>query len=130
MATLQEIRDAVDAKLAGLWSAIQNKQDAYFLANGRYWQGLRTHTIVPTEGNETLPSVGTTVPADQPDPWPVAIRNQTLPMALQIDVYDSPQGKGYQATVLVKVLGQLYRRVAQVGPETDRASGWQAVIHE
>ena len=127
MATLQEIRDAVDAKLATLWTAIQAKEDAYFLANGRYWQGLRTHTVIPTEGTETLPSVGVVTPTDQPDPWPVALRTATLPMSLQIDVYNGPEGLGYQATVTVSVLGRYYRRAAQVGPETDRAYGWREI---
>lgn len=127
MATLAEIRDAVDAKLAGLWAAIQNKQDAYFLAHGHYWQGLRTHATLPTEGTETLPSVGVSIPTDQPDPWPVGIRNSTLPMAIQIDTYFGPEGDGYQATVTVSVLGKVYARTAQVGPETDRQVGWHEV---
>ncbi len=127
MATLQEIKDAVDARLAALWTAIQTKQDAYFLAHGRYWQGLRTHTILPADGDEALPSVGVSVPSDQADPWPVAIRTATLPMSLVIDCYLSPEGPGYQATAYVTVGSQVYARTAQVGPETWRAQGWHEV---
>lgn len=124
MATLQEIRDQVDAKLATLWNAIQNKQDNYFLAHGRYWQGLRTHTVIPADGNTVLPDIGAKTPTDQIDPWPNAIINSTFPMALQIDCYDGPLGQGYEATVFVTVLNNLYIRSAQVGPETYRVQPW------
>ncbi len=127
MATPAQIRDAVDAKLATLWQAVQNKEDAYFQAHGRYWQGRRTHTVTPADGVETLPNIGTGTPTDQPDPWPLALRNSPLPMALQIDVYESPQGHGYAATVTVRIAGQDYQRTAQVGPETWREKPWHQV---
>ena len=126
MATLQQIKDAVDARLASLWGAIQNREDTFLASNGRYFQGLRTHTVVPSEGNTALPNIGTTTPTDQTgQPWPVAIRNTAMEMAIQIDVYDGPQGRGYQATAYVSVLGHLYARTQQVGPETYRNRGWQ-----
>lgn len=126
MATLAQIRHAVDAKLAALWTTIQTRQDAYAAAHdGRYWQGLRTHTITPVDGVKALPDVGNATPTDQPVAWPAAILTTPLEMALQIDVYDGPAGQGYVATVQVDVLGQTYERAAQVGPEAWRAYGWR-----
>lgn len=126
--TLQQIKDQADAKLATLWTAVQNKEAAYFAANGRYWQGLKTHTVNPADGNETLPNVGTATPYYQSDPYPLAIRNTALPMALEIHQYQCPDGtKGYQAFVYVTVLGETYTRSAQVGPETWRAYGWRKI---
>lgn len=128
MATLQQIKDQVDAKLATLWTAIQNKEDAYFTANGRYWQGLLTHSVTPADGTETLPNVGTNAPAYQGSPYPTAIRNVALPFVLEIHQYVCPDGtKGYQAFVYVTVLGETYSRSAQVGPETFRVFGWTKV---
>ena len=126
MATLQQIKDAVDAKLATLWTAIQSREDTFLAANGRYFQGLRTHATAPADGATALPDIGTTVPIGQPGaPWPAAIRNTAMEMAIQIDVYHAPGGqKGYQATVYVEVLGHLYARTQQVGPETWRVMGW------
>lgn len=128
MATLAQIRTAVDNRLAALWPTIQAKQDNYFATHNKYWQGLRTHSVIPSEGNTSLPDIGSACPPQQPgQPWPDAVLNTALEMALWIDVYDGPQGTGYQATVVVSVLGNLYTRTAQVGPETWRTSGWTQV---
>lgn len=126
--TLQEIKDAVDTKLATLWGAVQNKEDTYFTANSRYWQGKRTHSVIPADGVETLPDIGTDAPAYQGSPYPTAIRNVAMPMALEIHQYRTPVGEfGYQAFVYVTVLGETWARSAQVGPETWRAFAWTKV---
>lgn len=126
MATPAQIRNAVDTRLTQLWNAIQNKQDAYAAAhNGRYWQGLRTKAIAPADGATELPDVGQACPTDQlGQPWPNAILTTPMEMALQIDVYDGPAGRGYQAQVWVTIGANTWTRVAQVGPETYRAHGW------
>lgn len=127
MATPAQIRQAVDDRLAALWAAIQNKQDIYAASHGgRYWQGLRTHTITPADESTALPSIGAQCPTDQlGQPWPNAILTAPMEMALQIDVYDGPQGTGYQATVWVTIAGNTWMRTAQVGPENWRVSGWR-----
>jgi hypothetical protein len=124
MATPAQIRAAVDSRLATLWAAIQAKEQAYFDAHGHYWQGLRTHSVVPADGETALPNVGTATPTDQADPWPAALRGVAMEMAIQIDVYDGPAGVGYQATVFVMIAGNTWTRTAQVGPEAWRVSGW------
>lgn len=123
MANLATVRDAVDAKLATLWTAIQNRQDTFFATNGRYWEGRRTHTVTPADGTETLPDIGTSSNTGS-TAWPTAIRNTAMPMAIQIDAYMGPLGAGYQATVWVTVNGTTYTRTAQVGPETHRTQAW------
>lgn len=127
MPTLQEIRDAVDTRLATLWGTIQSREDAYAAAhNGRYWQGLRSHTVTPADGATALPDIGTACPTDQPgQPWPLSIRQTAIECAIQIDVYSGPFGDGYSATVYVTVAGALWTRTAQVGPESWRQRGWR-----
>lgn len=125
MATPAQIRQAVDDRLAALWTAIQNKEAAYYAANGKYWQGLRTMSAIPADGATALPDIGTATPTDQPDPWPAALRQVAMEMALQIDVYDGPSGVGYVATVSVRINSRVWERAAQVGPETWRQHGWQ-----
>ena len=125
MATPTQIRKAVDDKLDTLWAAIQSKEENYASShNGRYWQGLITRSIIPADGASELPDVGTKTPTDQPDPWPLALRNTSMPMTITIDVYDGPLGKGFAATVKVSILGKVWSRTAQVGPETWRAMNW------
>lgn len=122
------IRDAVDAKLAALWAAIQAHEDAFFLANGRYKQLLISHTITPADGVEVLPDIGTRKPGYEISGYPAAIKNVALPMALEIHQYQTPDGQvGYQAFVRVVVAGRIWQRSMQVGTETWRTHGWQDV---
>lgn len=126
MATPAQIRNAVDDRLAQLWSTIQARQDSYHAAHGHYWQGLRTHTLAPADGNETAVDVGVRCPSDQlGEPWPTAIRNLSLPMSLQINCYAGPAGEGYEAVATVTIGASTWFRVAQVGPETHRTFGWR-----
>lgn len=90
---------------------------------------MRSHTLEPSEGVESLPDIGTRCPTDQlGDPWPAGIRNVTLPMALEMLCYESPLGVGYVATCYVRVLGNLYRRSQNVGPESYRTAPWALVV--
>lgn len=130
MATLAQIRTAVDTRLTSLWPTIQARQDTYLSNHGRYWQGLRTHTVNPAEGTPVLPTVGTVVPSyeDPSDAWPAGVRTTPLEMALWIDQYVTPDGTpGYVATVQVDVLGKTYQRSQNVGPEDWRTQPWSQV---
>lgn len=124
--TLAEIRDAVDAKLATLWPTVQARQATYAANhNGRYFQLLPTHLILPADGLETALANLLAKPSYQAESgadfggWPA-----TLPMCLTIHQYDGPQGRGYAGICEVVVSGTTYWRAAQVGPETWRAFGW------
>lgn len=129
MATPAQIRQAVDDRLAALWTAIQNKEAQYAAAHGgRYWQGRVTHSVIPADGATATPDIGTATPTDQPDPWPLALRQVAMEMALAINCYSGPQGDGYVATVFVSINGTVWRRAAQVGPETWRQHGWQSGV--
>lgn len=129
MATPAQIRQAVDDRLASLWTAIQNKEAQYAAAHGgRYWQGRVTHSVIPADGATATPDIGTASPTDQPDPWPLALRQVAMEMALRIDTYAGAQGNGYVATVFVVINGTVWRRAAQMGPETWRAHGWQSGV--
>lgn len=130
MATLAQIRAAVDARLVALWPAVVAKQDAYAANHGgRFWQGLVTHGVNPSEGNTALPTIGTLCPSDQlGEPWPVAVRNTAIEMAVRCDCYDGSQGTGYAVTVWVAVLGTVYSRTQQAGPETWRTEAWHIEV--
>lgn len=127
MATLEEIKTIVNDKLTAIWPTVKSKQDNYFGTTGGYWQGLISHGTIPTDGTSTTPNIGTKTPTDQPDPWPATWRNDSYPMAARFDVYDGPLGKGYVATVFVKVKTKIYSRARNVGPETWRTFGWKDV---
>jgi len=122
--TLAQIRNAVDAKLAGIWPAVQARQAAFLAANGRYWQGKRTHVVTPSEGVETAANNLADRPTNEAAGWtglPAA-----MPMVLTMDVYEASGGHGYVASVRVSVLGTTYERAQAVGPEAAaRTFAWR-----
>jgi hypothetical protein len=126
MATPAQIRSAVDTKLAALWAAVQSREDTYFANHGRYWQGLKTHTVIPADGATATPDIGSAVPYYQAagDAWPSGILTQSLPMSLDITQYQGPTGSGYVATVSVLITGHLWQRAQDSGAESYRTFSW------
>jgi hypothetical protein len=134
MPTLNQVRTKVDAWLADKWPTVVARQQNYFANRGQYWQGLRTHSAVPAFTN----SQDGDAAADQLNAQPTdAFSNWSnvfpewdglpIPCALQIDVYDGLEGKGWVATVWVRYNGVLYTRSQNVGPESWRSQAWTVV---
>lgn len=136
MPTLAQIQTAIDTRLANQWSILVQVQNNYFAAHGRYAQGLRTHSIIPSEGNEATADRLNARPTDQAESWNdlAAANGFSFPATniatVQITPYVSPLGQGWQAVLTVRVGNNLYKRAGQVGPETWRAHGWRRVIPE
>jgi hypothetical protein len=138
MPTLAEVRDAVDARLADLWTnQIVPRQNTYASNHGgRYWQGIITTNLAAMPDNLTTGSIlevvpdTTRKPTDQAESWAAASINlgATIPMALEIHAYDGPSGKGYVGIVWAKWTGTWYRRSQAFGPETWRTVAWAAVV--
>lgn len=125
------LRDDIDADLATLWTALNTRQNQFFTAKGRYFQGLCTSAAPPADGATIAPQKR--IPSDQVETW--ANANLTLPASmaysLQLDVYNGPAGKGWSATVRVIVSGRTWERCRAVGPEAAaRTYGWTDVTPE
>jgi hypothetical protein len=138
MPTLVQVRNAADNALAPLWTAIQNRQDLFFAANGRYFQGLKTTTFgaLVNHLNDANPVTGSVVPvltshpSDQAETWNSISAGfpATLPCAIEVGIYRTPaQTDGYYARAWAKWDGKWYVRTVQVGPETQRAHNWAQV---
>ena len=134
MPTLSAVRNRVDTILANHWPNVQARQAAYFARTGRYWQGLRTHLVTPAHVtaaySDVAPTRYTDKPTDQAESWAAAlqeIEGVALPMTIIMDVYQTPQGWGYVATVEVRYNGTLYSRSQNVGVEAWRTVAWHVV---
>lgn len=130
MATLQEVRDTVDAWLAARWPTLQARQDVYASNHGgRYFQGLRTHSNFPVDAIEVTADLLATHPTDQSETWLDAVPSipTAWPCAFKMDVYNGPSGWGYVGSVYVYVsqLDRIYTRSQNVGSETFRTVGWR-----
>lgn len=132
-ATIGTLRDRIDNWLATHWPAFTNRQETYLANKGKYWQGLITHTILPTHTTaadvDTAPNRLAVHPTDQEEDWTTILNeiNTTVPAALVCDVYDGPLGKGYVAAIFVIHNGTIYSRARNVGPETWRTYAWRVV---
>ncbi len=132
MPTLQLVRAVADARLTVLWTDhIRPRQDAYFAAHGRYWQGLVTSSI-PEDGAEAVADY-TSSPTDQAETWADifgAAIGMSLPVALAVDVYEGPQGHGFVARVWIRYDGTVYMRAQNHGLESWRTAAWAVQLPE
>lgn len=134
MATLLQVKNRVDAWLVGIWPTVQARQDAYFVAHGRYWQGLITATNIPNHLTggfaDAIADKLSNHPTDIASTWLDVlpeINGVAIPAAFVIDAYQSPAGHGYVATVIGALNGTVYSRSQNVGPLTDRTQAWAQV---
>lgn len=135
--TLAQARQKVDDWLALKWPDIVARQQNYFANRGQYWQGLKTHTVVPEYTNsadgDAIADNLNAKPNDVFSNWSTAFPdwvNAPLPCAVKCDVYLDPvDGWGWVATVYVRYNGTLYSRSRNVGPQAWRTQAW-AVVNE
>src|SRR5512137_1396581 len=112
MATLKQIQNAADNFWATHGPEVIARQNAYLAAHGHYWQGIESHGTLPDDGVATAP-VLTKRPTDQLDRWLDFFAGYSLPstwpIAVRIDVYDGPQGKGWVVVVRFTKTGKTYQ---------------------
>lgn len=122
------VKTLCDDKYTTISSDLQIFQNTFAQTNhGKYWQGLKTHDILPKDGEVIKPTIGVKTPTDQPVQYPDFIKNTDLPMSLQINTYDSPTGTGYTIVMVVENNGEKYRRVINTGKETYREQDWHTM---
>jgi hypothetical protein len=134
MPTLNQVRTAVDDFLEAKWPNVVARQETFFANHGRYWQGLRTHSLIPAHTTNADGSVEPDLidgrPSDEPASWRDAFPNwasDLFPMVFFIDAYHGPQGHGWVGTVIAQWNNELYTRSRNVGAETFRTRAWHRV---
>lgn len=124
----QALRDTVDSRLTVAWNRLQTFQTNYFQANGKYAQFLKTHSVIPSEGDAALPDVGTATPVGTATRYPSNWIDTAMEWQLEIHEYRTPDGQaGYVAFARVTINSRTWERSAQVGPESWRQHGWADV---
>ena len=110
MATLQEIRQKADAKLATFWTLLQSKQDAYFAKRGKYFQLLITPETKVVDGIDS--DFALRNPSDEKYvldvdfPW-----SEKIPFQIEVHEWVSGDDKGYKAIVWIELPdGRIYTR--------------------
>jgi hypothetical protein len=109
MATLQEVRDKANAKLATFWGALQTREDAYFAKHGKYFQLLVGSTLTQDGADTTFSVVSPSDEAHLVDidtSW-----SDTVPFQIEVHEWGGGYaGTGYKAIATIKHNDTLYRR--------------------
>jgi len=128
------LKAKIDGRLSLMLTHLEARQDAYFASKGRYWQGIRTHAVLPkSELEEETPPDPTRKPTDQAEDWNDAgiVLPANMPMALVIDVYEGSLGHGWSTRVEVEYQDRIFARSKAYGPEAaHRTQGWIDVTPE
>lgn len=134
MPTLAQVRATVDNWVDTRWPTVVARQETFFANRGRYWQGLITHSTIPTHtttvDGSSLADRLNSGPTDQNSTWANVFPEwltDLFPAAVWVDSYKGPLGYGWTLNVLARYNGNLWRRIVNVGPETWRSMPWEQV---
>ena len=134
MPTQAQLRTRINTYAQNLWVNILPRQEAYFLAHGRYWQGRRTPRQVPqfTDAQDSPRTADRLdeIAGSEAQSWRQflpAIDGAVLSAQIQIDTYDGPQGKGFVVHMRFNHNGNTFERSQHYGPETHRQKAWARV---
>ncbi len=110
--------EVIESLRTTLFSAIKEKQNDYFVSQGRYFQGIETPTA-PVDGTELVPiayglhpEVGISWNQFAPE---LFNESSLYPFQVKVDVYDSPTVHGWIFTVTVTKAG--------LGPDSYQIDG-------
>ena len=129
------LKAKIDGRVSLMLTHLEARQEAYIAAHGRYFQGIRTHAVLPKgEIDEETPPNSRVKPTDQAEDWDDVgiVLPANMPMALAIDVYESsdripdetqPRGfrlepyHGWSIRVEIEHLGRAFARQIGFGPD-------------
>lgn len=114
------LKAKIDGRVSLMLTHLEARQEAYIAAHGRYFQGIRTHAVLPKgEIDEETPPNSRVKPTDQAEDWDDVgiLLPAKMPFALAIDVYDGPRGVGWSIRVEIEHLGRAFARQIGFGPD-------------
>lgn len=92
---------------------------------GRFWQGIRTHPVLPVDGNETAPDK-TRKPTDQAEDWSGITLSANMLIAVEVHTHRGPAGDGYTVFGWIKIGERTWQRAVGVGAHAT-TSDWADV---
>jgi hypothetical protein len=116
--TLAQLKTKANAKLATFWTALQNRQDAYFAKHGKYFQLLAGSDLTIDGADTTFSGVS---PSDEVHTVDIDYAwSDTVPFKIEVHEWVGAD-KGYTAIVTAENNGSLYQRSRN---SLDVDSGW------
>lgn len=117
----------IESEFLTLWPEIVLSQIDFYYTSGGTFQGLLTHSTIPTGGNPTAPDMVFSHPVDQPAAWIdfVDLPDQ-MSYALRLDTYEAGDGRGFIARLFVNIEGQVWTRAIDYGNQ-NRDEAWHVL---
>tara|TARA_R100000908_G_C3740442_1_gene137152 strand:- start:555 stop:965 length:411 start_codon:yes stop_codon:yes gene_type:complete len=133
MANVEQIQGQIDAGIASYMPVIQRLQDTFLEENGKYWQGLFTHSSAPSDESTAAPDSLSLTPTDEEVSWS-DIAGASIPSEMlsriKIDTYNSPSGQGFVIVAEKEINGKIYRRHYNSGPVSGRDVSWHEISED
>ncbi len=124
------VKGAADGRKAVLDPTLVDKQNQYFIAHGKYFQGLAWSPSPATDGDTVTPNLALR-PSYQLENWATAfpgVFSATEPSQMYITQYVGPKGKGYVVCMRVKASPDVFERCDNFGPEKTRTTPWTKLV--
>src|SRR5262245_45829483 len=117
-----QIQNKIDNWIGpGKMALIQQKEDEFKAAFGKYFQGIVTPIVYPIDGEDKDPDL-TLHPSDQPQDWAFFFGSAAgnmgkYPCSISIEYHKGPLGEGFTITFrYTNAQGQNWWRMAGIGP--------------
>jgi len=133
---IPEVLNDIDVRFVQYEAVIRATQKAYFDSNGKYWQGLWTHSSTPS--SESAPDSLSVSPTDQEESWldmlsayPNISFPETMLSRMKIDVYtDAFGGHGYTVILERDIDSDTWRRMVNMKGSKIIPEEWNKVVEE
>ena len=116
---IPEILNDIDTRFVQYEAVIKATQKAYLNDNGKYWQGLWTHSDTPS--SESAPDSLSDSPTDQEVSWldmlsayPNISFPETMLSRMRIDTYEDSSGHGYVVILERDVGSDTWRKMVNM----------------
>ena len=130
---IPEILNDIDSRFNVYREIIKQTQEVYFNANGRYWQGLWTHSQTPS--SESAPDSLSGSPTDQNTNWldmietnPAISFPETMLSRMKIDTYENASSHGYIVVLERDVGSDTWRKMINMKGSKTLSDDWQKLV--
>jgi hypothetical protein len=110
MATLKEVQEKADVSFDALWSSLGQAQDAFFSANGRFFQSLTSPVSEVKDAIDSAisyrPPVHEAKQADVQTEW-----TSDAPFQVEVHEWVGPTGKGFTLVATMKTDDGLMKKM-------------------
>jgi len=129
---ITDLQDQIDIDFKNFITECHARQITYLAGNGRYFQGLSTHSILPKNGGDQFADRLGDKPSDQLANWRDFFNDIDLGLpstkcATEIITHNGPNGKGYTIRMSMQIGDGWGMKSIGQGEHSITSNGWEYV---